>query len=102
MDFKGQIRAWNKGAEAMYGYSESEGLQMNYAVLIPEDYSEEINEITAKLRKGEIIKSFKSRRRTKDGNLLDIWLTATVLTDETGYPVEMAVTERDLAWLSKE
>jgi len=102
MDFKGQIRAWNKGAEAMYGYSESEALQMNYAVLIPEDCPEEINEITAKLRKGEIIKSFKSRRRTKDGNLLNIWLTATVLTDETGCPVEIAVTERDLAWLSKE
>jgi PAS domain S-box-containing protein len=37
LDFKGQITAWNKGAEAMYGYSESEALQMNFAALIPED-----------------------------------------------------------------
>jgi two-component system CheB/CheR fusion protein len=35
LDFKGQITAWNKGAEAMYGYSESEALQMNFAALIP-------------------------------------------------------------------
>jgi hypothetical protein len=29
-------------------------------------------------------------------------MTATVLNDETGNPVEIAVTERDLAWLSEE
>jgi two-component system CheB/CheR fusion protein len=102
LDFKGQITAWNKGAEVMYGYSASEALQMNYASVIPEDRPDEIKEIAARLRKGETIKSFKSRRRTKDGNLLDIWMTATVLKDETGHPIEIAVTERDLAWLSKE
>ena len=102
LDFKGRITAWNKGAAAMYGYSESEALQMNFSALIPEDRPDEINDIAARLRKGEAIKSFKSRRRTKDGNLLDIWMTATVLNDETGNPVEIAVTERDLAWLSEE
>ena len=36
LDFKGRITAWNKGAEAMFGYSESEALQMNYTDLLPE------------------------------------------------------------------
>ena len=99
LDFKGRITAWNKGAAAMYGYSESEALQMNFAALIPEDRPDEIKKIAARLRKGEAIKSFKSRRLTKDGNLLDIWMTATVLNDEAGHPVEIAVTERNLAWL---
>ena len=57
--------------------------------------------IADRLRKGETIKSFKSQRKTRSGKLLNIWLTATVLNDETGQPVEMAITERDLAWLSK-
>jgi two-component system CheB/CheR fusion protein len=102
LDFKGKITAWNKGAEAMYGYSESEALKMNFAALLPEDRHNEIKEIAARLRKGETIKSFKSQRKTKDGNLLNIWLTATILKDETGQPMEMAVTERDLAWLGKD
>jgi hypothetical protein len=29
-------------------------------------------------------------------------MTATMLKDQTGQPLEMAITERDLAWLSKE
>jgi len=100
LDFKGRITAWNKGAEAMYGYSESEALQMNFAALIPDDRRDEIKKIATKLCKGEIIKSFQSQRRTKTGDLLNVWLTATVLHDATGEPVEMAITERDLAWLS--
>lgn len=101
LDFKGRITAWNKGAEAMYGYSESEALNMNFADLIPENHHNEIKDIADRLRKGETIKSFKSQRKTRSGKLLNIWLTATVLNDETGQPVEMAITERDLAWLSK-
>lgn len=102
LDFKGRITAWNKGAEVMYGYSKSEALQMNFAALIPEGCPDEINEIAGRLRKGDTIKSFKSQRRTKDGKLLDIWMTATVLSDDTGHPIEIAVTERDMAWLSEE
>ena len=101
LDFKGRIKAWNKGAEAMYGYSESEALKMNFTDLIPEDLPDEIEKITGRLKKGEIIKSHKSRRRTRAGNILEIWLTATALVDEAGQTVEIAITERDLAWLSE-
>ena len=37
---------------------------------------------------------------TKDGKILNIWLTASALTDENGQMVEMAITERDLDWLA--
>ena len=100
LDFTGRITAWNKGAETMYGYSEEEALQMNFAALIPRDRPHEIKEIADRLNSGETINSFKSQRTTKDGKILDIWLTATALNDETGQPVEMAFTERDLGWLT--
>ena len=51
-----------------------------------------------KLKRGEAVKALKTRRMTKGGKLLDVWLTATVLTDESGRPGEIATTERDLAW----
>ncbi|MGD0174811.1 MAG: ATP-binding protein, partial [Anaerolineales bacterium] len=35
-------------------------------------------------------------RVTKDGRILDVWLTTTLLTDEKGKPVAIATTERDI------
>jgi len=98
-DFEGRILAWNKGAERSYGWSEFEALKMNIHDMIPKDAIEGEKALVDRLKKGEIVKTFQSRRIRKDGKLLDIWLTATVLTDESGQPIEIATTERDLAWL---
>ena len=36
-DFDGQITAWNRGAERMYGYTEAEAIRMNARQMIPEE-----------------------------------------------------------------
>jgi two-component system CheB/CheR fusion protein len=102
LDLKGRILAWNKGAEKMHGYTEFEALQMNFEDLAPKGRPNEIKETIDKVVKDKTIKSFKIRQMTKDGKIMDIWLTATALTDENGQPVEIAITERDLAWLPKD
>ena len=98
-DFKGRILAWNKGAENMYGWTEFEALKMNSVELIPKQSLKEEKAFMDKLKRGEAVKAFKTRRMTKGGKLLDVWLTGTVLTDDNGRPIEIATTERDLAWL---
>jgi two-component system, chemotaxis family, CheB/CheR fusion protein len=99
LDFEGNILAWNWGAQQMYGWTEAEALKMNMSELVPEDKQSEFKSTLEKLIRGEPIKSFKSRRKTKTGGILDIWLTGTALTDESGRPIEIATTERDLAWI---
>ena len=102
LDLKGRILAWNKGARQLYGWTESKALQMNFMDLTPKDRRRDFEEIVDKLAKGEVVKSFKTRRKTKGGGLLDTWLTASALTDEDGRLIEIAITERDLAWLADE
>ncbi|MFH2059436.1 MAG: chemotaxis protein CheB [Pseudomonadota bacterium] len=102
MDMKGCILAWNKGAQKMYGRTESEALKMNYGDFLPDDKQDELKSIIEKLKKKVPVISFKTKRKTSTKKILDVWVTITALKDENGRPVEIASTERDLAWLSNE
>ena len=95
-DFEGRITAWNHGAELMYGYGEAEALQMNIGLLTPPDKITEQKEFTRRLVAGKAITSFETQRVTKDGRILDVWLVITKLMDDTGKPIGIASTERDI------
>jgi signal transduction histidine kinase len=49
-----------------------------------------------RLREREKVRSFEAQRLTKNGRLIDVWITVTTLTDEAGSPVAIATTERDI------
>ena len=91
IDLKGRITAWNKGAQRMYGYSEKEALGMNISRLMPEKTRMRAKDLV-RVSAGPI----ETRRRARDGRVLDVLLTVTVLRDEKGRPVEVAETERDI------
>jgi two-component system CheB/CheR fusion protein len=101
-DLDGNILDWNKGAERMYGYSQAEASKMNIRDVVPPEKQKQALELVKKIRAGKDIKSFRTQRKTKDGRVLDIWLTVTKLVDAEGKPIQIATTERDLAWLSEE
>jgi two-component system, chemotaxis family, CheB/CheR fusion protein len=101
LGLEGNILAWNKGAQQMYGWTEAEALKMNISEFVPEDKQSELKSFIEKITQGHPIKSFKSQRKTKAGKILDIWLTGNALLDESGRATEIAITERDLAWLAE-
>jgi len=94
-DIDGNVLAWNKGAEQMYGWSEAEALQMNIRQLVPKGKNIELEEFTKKLKNGEIVNSFGTQRLCKNGKIIDVWLTVTALKDDSGKLVEIATTERN-------
>ena len=94
-DFEGNITAWNKGAENIYGYSEEEALAMNIRDIVPDDKRKEALDIIKKVQKEEVA-PFESQRKTKDGRILDIWLTVSRLVDTDGKSIAVATTEHDI------
>jgi PAS domain S-box-containing protein len=95
-DFEGRISAWNRGAELMYGYSEAEALQRNIDLLTTPDKVAEQKDFIRRLVAGEDVTSFETQRVTKDGRVLDVWMTVTKLMDVDGKPIGLASTERDI------
>ena len=95
-DFDGRITAWNRGAERMYGYSEEEALSMSIWLITPPDKIAEKKAFINRLIAGEAVSSFETQRVTKDGRILDVWLTLTKVMDDAGKPTGIASTERDI------
>ena len=95
-DFEGRITAWNRGAELMYGYSEAEALAANIDRLTTPGKVAEQKDFIRRLIAGEAITSFETQRVTKDGRVLDVWMTVTKLLDAAGNPIGLASTERDI------
>ncbi len=93
-DLEGRIMAWNPGAVRMYGWSEVEALSMNVRDLIPEDLREEALGKIHQLSLSDILEPYRTQRITKDGSVVEIWITATALLDELGQMYAIATTER--------
>src|SRR5215831_7652720 len=92
----GVITHWNKGAEAIYGYSALEMIGRNISVLCPPDRPDEIPGILAKIRHGERVEYFESVRVTKDGRRLDMSISVSPIYDPDGRIVGASAIGRNI------
>ena len=92
----GIITHWNKGAEAMYGYTALEMIGRNVSVLCPQDRPDEIPGILAKIRHGERVEYFESVRVTKDGRRLNMSISVSPIYDADGRIVGASAIGRNI------
>ena len=95
-DMEGRIIAWNPGAEAMFGWTAAEALEMNIRELIPEPDREEALGLVQRLSQSEILESYRALRVGKDGQRLEVVLTATALTNSRGGTYAIATLARQV------
>jgi PAS domain S-box-containing protein len=95
-DLNGIIATWNKGAERLFGYSTEEVVGKSITILIPADRQSEESNILERIRRGERIEHFETIRRRKDGSLIDISLTVSPVTDESGKIIGASKIARDI------
>lgn len=81
-----RIISWNKGAERMFGWTADETIGQHFSMLMPEE----------ELARGELewihrtttaegaIRDYETRRRTRDGRVIEVELTRTAVYDDAG------------------
>jgi PAS domain S-box-containing protein len=80
----GIIKSWNPAAERLFGYKSEEMIGQHILKLIPPDRINEEPMIIERLKSGELVDHFETKRLTKDGELIDISLTISPVRDRKG------------------
>lgn len=90
------ITSWNSSAEEMFGYTAEEIINKSTLLLLPEDLVEEEQEILARLKRGERLTHFETRRITKERKVLDVSLTMSPIVDASGHITGISKIIRDI------
>ncbi len=75
----GEILCWNRGAEALYGYSSEEMVGRSVSRLTSVDRQQEWGNLLERVQAGEEIKHFKTCRLRKDGTSVEISVSLAAL-----------------------
>ncbi|HEY2600668.1 MAG TPA: PAS domain S-box protein [Thermoleophilaceae bacterium] len=91
------IRSWNRGAERLYGYTSLEAIGRPIQILIPPDRQGEEVELLERVLRDERVEHYETRRRRKDGSIVDVSLTVSPLREPDGQIVGASVIGRDIS-----
>jgi len=94
--FESMITSWNRSAERMFGYSADEMIGQTIYKIIPEERRAEEPEILTRLKNGERIEHFETKRLTKNGTELDVSLTISPIKDTQGNIIGLSKIARDI------
>jgi PAS domain S-box-containing protein len=90
------ITSWNGGAERLFGYKAEEIIGETIYKLIPKDRQDEEPQILSRLKTGERLSHFETKRLTKDGRLIDVSITVSPVKDLTGNIIGLSKIARDI------
>ncbi|HVF78269.1 MAG TPA: PAS domain S-box protein [Solirubrobacteraceae bacterium] len=95
-DLDGAILTWNRGAERLFGYSSAEAIERPIELLQPADRPSEVEEIRDEIRAGRTVERLETRRRRRDGGVVDVQITVSPVRDSSGAVVGASTIARDV------
>jgi diguanylate cyclase (GGDEF)-like protein/PAS domain S-box-containing protein len=93
---EGTITDWNRGAERIFGYLESEITGKSITLLSPPDKQDEVIRILKSLMQGRHIDHYETRRLRKSGEIFNISLTVSPIYNKTQKLTGLSIIGRDV------
>ncbi|TKC09193.1 PAS domain S-box protein [Pedobacter frigoris] len=100
-NLEGIVTSWNSSAERIFGFSSEEMVGQSILKLIPQDRLEEEPHILGRLRAGERVEHFETKRVTKYGELIDVSLTISPVKNQAGEIIGVSKIARNITPLKR-
>ena len=92
----GRIEAWNRAAERLFGYTAAEAIGQPIAILVEPSKRQEQTDIVARVRAGEAVGQFETRRLRKGGTIVDVSVAVAPVTAPDGVVTALSVVMHDI------
>jgi PAS domain S-box-containing protein len=92
----GTVVSWNRGAEALYGYSAREMVGKSIEIVVPPGRRDELSLCLGAAREGRATHPFETVRQTRDGRQIDILLSVSPIRNPDGEIVGASATAHDI------
>jgi two-component system sensor kinase FixL len=92
----GIVTDWNRGAELVFGYRAEEIVGRSISITVPEGQDTETATILDRIKRGERVEHFETRRRRKDGEIIDVSVTVSPVWDSSGRLLGASKVARDI------
>lgn len=95
-DLDSTIISWNPAAERIYGYRAEEIIGRSIAVLFPPHRRDELLGTMAQVRRGDLVGSYETERRRKDGTVISVYMTSSPIKNARQEVIGASVIARDI------
>jgi PAS domain S-box-containing protein len=95
-DLNGIVTSWNRGAERLFGYSATEAIGQPIAFIVPSELLSEEDRVLSRIRRGQRVEPFETRRRRKDGTTVDVSITVSPIAGPDGAILGASKIARDI------
>ncbi|MDA0322082.1 MAG: PAS domain S-box protein [Verrucomicrobia bacterium] len=98
LDRENRILHWNKGAERIFGSTADDVVDTSFDTFVPDDLKQkgELAEIAERVERDGFLADYETRRVAKDGRVLIVNITSTLLRDGSGQAVGRSSIVRDV------
>ncbi len=92
----GTITTWNRGAERLYQYTAAEIVGRSISMLMPPGMGDDEVHLLDQVARGGAVRHYETKRRRKDGALVEVALTVSPIRDAAGTVIGASKIARDL------
>ena len=98
IDLGGLVVGWNGGAERMFGLARDEAVGAEFAELgiVPPASRDDVRELVSRVARGEHVRALELVCRGREGESIDMLLSATPSRDEDGNIVGLVAFSKDI------